>query len=343
MNFHNQLWLRVATEIAEKLKQPASPPHIELPTHLWTRVNRYHGQLRMAAQRNWHVAQQQRQTDLSQTLETLQQELTTLVSKLQTPAVTFRASAREILNDLVSLQEEFSSLEIDRGEQEIVVQTESIELEEVFLGSFEIRLCYARIGSNHAPDYRVIALDPHPASTNSEVTHPHVQDEIVCEGEAAQPIRTALSQGRIFDVFKIIDNVLKTYNSHSPYVSLEEWYGIACADCGTSTCEDDRSTCEQCEVSLCGDCVMCCTDCDGVFCCECTERCEACEDRICRSCQKACSSCAHAHCCYCLDENERCETCHDNETTTAETPKNSITTSHAEIQPDRLGPVAVSA
>ena len=32
-------------------------------------------------------------------------------------------------------------------------------------------------------EYRVIALDPHPATKSESITHPHVQDERLCEGE----------------------------------------------------------------------------------------------------------------------------------------------------------------
>ena len=39
-------------------------------------------------------------------------------------------------------------------------------------------------------------LDANPADANHSVTHPHVQDEAVCEGEGRQPVRRALEQGR---------------------------------------------------------------------------------------------------------------------------------------------------
>ena len=66
----------------------------------------------------------------------------------------------------------------------------------------------------------MIAEDPHPAHSDDSVTHPHVQSEGVCEGDAKLPIRNALSQLRLLDFFQIVGSLLRTYNSGSPYVAL---------------------------------------------------------------------------------------------------------------------------
>ena len=88
---------------------------------------------------------------------------------------------------------------------------------------------------------------PIPLRSNEDVTHPHVSDEAVCEGDGRVPIRKALEQGRLLDFFVIVRNLLQTYNSGSPFVSLDDWEGIRCADCGASAGEDERWTCVKCE------------------------------------------------------------------------------------------------
>jgi hypothetical protein len=45
------------------------------------------------------------------------------------------------------------------------------------------------------PAYRVIAKDAHPAESRENVTHPHVMDEVLCEGDGKHGIRRALSEG----------------------------------------------------------------------------------------------------------------------------------------------------
>ena len=110
---------------------------------------------------------------------------------------------------------------------------EPITLEDVYLGEFEIRLDVFRLSelSSRIP-YTVIALHPHPASSSDDVTHPHVSGRHLCEGDGSAAIRAALSHGRLFDFFSMVLGVLRTYNSDSPYVRLEDWNGVSCYDCG---------------------------------------------------------------------------------------------------------------
>ena len=128
----------------------------------------------------------------------------------------------------------------------------------------------------------MIAIDANPAGANDSVTHPHVQDEELCEGDGQQSIRKALEQGRLLDFFVIVANLLRTYNSGSPYISLSEWHGVECADCGYSVSADDRWICEKCETTLCEECNYNCFGCDRIYCNECVTRCENCEEYSCR-------------------------------------------------------------
>jgi len=143
------------------------------------------------------------------------------------------ATAEDIYRDILALHDEFEDVSWERRQQTLGARTEPIELEGVHLGEFGIRLDWGNLVNGHPENYCVVALDPHPASSNESVTHPHVQDKDVCEGDGRIPIRTALEQGRLMDFFLVVRNLLRTYNSGSPFVSLDEWYGANCSDCGS--------------------------------------------------------------------------------------------------------------
>ena len=103
------------------------------------------------------------------------------------------APPREIFRDLTALQEEFSEVECNLKRPTISVVTQEVTLEGVELGRFEIILDL-RCLDEHQP-YEVTALDPSPAASNADVTHPHVETGKLCEGEGRAAIRAALSQG----------------------------------------------------------------------------------------------------------------------------------------------------
>ena len=100
---------------------------------------------------------------------------------------------------------------------------------DLYFGPFEIRLDWRQLGS--ATPYRVVALDPHPAAKDTDVTHPHVQEEQLCEGEGRSAVRAALAEGRLYDFFLLVSQLLHTYGRGSAYVELDNWDGIPCDDC----------------------------------------------------------------------------------------------------------------
>ena len=57
----------------------------------------------------------------------------------------------------------------------------------------------------------MIALDPSPAASNSETTHPHVQTNQLCEGDGRSAIRHAMREGRLLDFFVLVRQILQTY------------------------------------------------------------------------------------------------------------------------------------
>ncbi|MHC4160448.1 MAG: hypothetical protein ACYSSO_15385 [Planctomycetota bacterium] len=186
-----------------------------------------------------------------------------------------------LVNELNQIKQEFGGIELNTAENYISVETESIELEGVYLGPFKIQLELDRLSELYkSPPYFVIALDQHPAATSEEVTHPHVSNEQLCEGDGSVAIRAALEQGRLSDFFTMARSILNTYNPDSPYISLYDWDGEPCYECTT-----------------------CCRSCDETVCLGCAAKCEVCEEPGCPRCTRArCIKCKIVCCESCIDE-----------------------------------------
>jgi hypothetical protein len=348
MTRQQRLLRRMAIAIHERLHSKTThDKRTVLPTAAWQQCESLNRKLQKAAQRGWNLAADRLNHDLRLAVERLRSEIAALDHKLRPSGREDRiASVGDLYSDLNTLHDEFEDVAFNRRDHTLSVTTEAIELDSVYLGPFEIRLDWTHLLEGHPSNYRVIAVDPNPAAANDSVTHPHVQDEAVCEGDGHQPIRKALEQGRLLDFFLIVANLLRTYNSGSPFVSLSDWHGVECADCGSTVCDDERWTCEKCETTVCGECYYNCPSCDGVFCNECVTRCEGCDENHCSGCMKQCSRCDAELCQGCLNDNERCADCHDQE---LEEEMESDGSGHrrddanAPLQPNGLGQVAVSA
>lgn len=211
----------------------------------------------------------------------------------------------DVLAELRQCQEEFGSLQFSPEGPSLSITTDAIELEDTYLGEFQIELDLSRLTEpRHGSIYRIIALDPHPACSNNSVTHPHVSDERLCEGDASAAIGAALACGRLFDFFSLVKGVLATYNPNSPYVSLNDWSGVSCHDCGYTTDPDELHYCSSCEEDYCGECISYCRRCDEGTCRGCLEECNACGELVCPSCKLSCPECGRLICNTCHEEQQ---------------------------------------
>lgn len=348
----NHKFLRLAIAIYDRIGcQQAAEPNLVLPDATWQHAQGLLRRIQLAQQHGWSLASTRIERDLEVTLRQLRAELNIAADSLdrnsKKPAI---PSPLNIYHDLLALHDEFDGVSFDRSKRTLSATTEPIELDGVYLGPFEICLDWADLLDGHPHNYRVIAVDPHPAATNDSLTHPHVQDEAVCEGDGRLPIRQALEQGRLLDFYLIVRNLLGTYNSSSPYCSLRDWYGVSCVDCNATVSDDESYTCQRCDSIACGECYYFCGGCDEVYCSDCVSPCENCDQTFCRRCLTQCSKCREISCQGCLDDNERCDDCHEeeNEKPTANEiaagsngEQNSV--SRAPIQPHRVGQTAVPA
>ncbi|MEI8373292.1 MAG: hypothetical protein WCJ35_10725 [Planctomycetota bacterium] len=326
MTMTDRKLFRAAVVIQEQSsRQRPVPESIYLPDYSWNHLQQLKRNITRARERGWHLAAQSLLGTLPDACRDLQRDLEASLQTLAThtrPRLPTNASA--IYQDLRALQGEFDKVEIDLTAHELTVTTETIELEGVLLGEFQIKLYWTDIGQTSHP-YRVVALDPNPAARREDVTHPHVQDEQLCEGDGRAAIAAALAESRFYDFFLLVNQVLHSYGEGSAYVELSDWDGTPCADCGTSVSDDDRYYCHRCDSTLCDSCSSNCQGCDNSHCTSCLQACADCGELYCSSCLKACPVCRKRFCPDCRQEG-LCTTCYEILNPKTEEPNNDSST-----------------
>ena len=253
----------------------------------------------------------------------------------------------DIVAGILQIKEEYGEVGLDLKARTISVITDPIVLEEIPFGSFEIRLYINEVKKLHVESpYKIIALEPNPAGSDCDVTHPHVSHQKLCEGDGYIPIRKAIEQGRLCDFFTIIVQILQNYNPDSPYVSLDDWEGISCYDCSCTVAGDDCYYCENCERDYCSHCSTYCQICDVTICLGCSFECPDCIKPVCRHCTAVCKECDETFCTDCINEDGLCQTCEDNRKENENEEQNEgskESNAGAEVQSDSVGEAIVHA
>ena len=240
--------------------------------------------LRLAASKNLTLILPQLREEVTPILRRLRRQVEQL-REAYTAAQVRTPDLCDWVRDLRQLEAEFGAVEVRWSEAVIRVVTEPIVLKSVRLGPFAIDFHWTLDShSLGVRSFEVIALAPNPASGRDDVAHPHVQDGLLCGGDAVTPLRLAVAAGRLVDAFLLVRSVLSHYNANSPYVSLAEWDGFLCADCRGRGGREERLTCEGCECSLCNECAMTCSACPETRCADCMTPCDYCLDRHCHGC-----------------------------------------------------------
>jgi hypothetical protein len=310
--------LKVAVRLLERLSESRRHPAVMLRArmeHVQPNVERLQAlqrKITLCCERDFTAATRWLQEETAYVTESLITDLQTLATLAGRKAEAL-PSLRDLLRDLEQLEQEFGTWKYDARHKLLCVSIEPVTLRDIYLGPFEIHLNIGRLSASDPVRGIVVeALDPHPAGSDSGVTHPHVSSGKLCAGDASAAIANALQAGRICDVFIMVRSVLTTYNPSSPYVSLEEWDGIACYNCGYTTSEDNRHYCESCDRDFCGDCFSYCRDCDSSFCIGCLSACHICGDEYCEDCLSCCDRCGQRVCKDCSD-GDLCQRCREEE------------------------------
>ena len=318
MNLSKPQLVRIASNIRDRLRVLAVSREAQVSQKLASFVNLTHHlgtiqrKLNVCQTRNWQGAGAKVMSILESALRDVPYHLQGIERAVQACKIDV-PSVPEIYEELVAADEEFAGLAYQKEGDLLAVSTDPIGLDGVYLGEFQIQLYVTSLADmRYNSVYGVVALDPHPATSNECVTHPHVSDERLCAGDAGAAIQAALTSGRICDFFVLVRSVLTHYNPSSPYVSLENWSGTPCSDCGYVASGDDLCTCSHCEEDFCSECSSYCPRCEETTCLGCLEKCSACEDPVCPSCttscpecgERLCKTCAEEEQCPCLEEKE---------------------------------------
>jgi hypothetical protein len=276
--------LRLTRVLERAGSRPAPAPDA---SRLWRELDavleearRTHRLLRLAARH-----------DLPETRAILRREwdrrITDAAARITRLAEAFRPVApppdrRHWIGEVRQLDAEFTVVGIRWRDRILRAVTEPITLDGVDLGPFAIEFKWDATALSRA--FEVVALEPNPASGREDTVHPHVEGKHLCAGEAAEPIRTALEQGRLADAFLLVQSVLGNYNPQSAYVPLAEWSGFRCTHCGVRGRSHAAGTCDACDSELCSDCSESCAHCSDCRCPGCLESCDRCADRCCSRC-----------------------------------------------------------
>lgn len=280
--------------------------NLDLPEREWSDVCAAYRRWQKALHRDWPAAAGRQRDALATELEYFTNQLRNRTAVLRDVVQRAPPLLRELYADLTVLADDFADLKFDGPT--VSVTTEPITLEGIELGRFRIRLELSRLDADMP--YSIEALEPNPAASNEDTTHPHVHGERLCPGEGRSAIKAALADGRLLDFFVLVDRVLHHYSRGAGYVELSDWFGTPCHDCDCTVGEDEGVSCYGCEERLCGDCYVVCGGCSESFCTGCIDRCGRCEEYACSGCLARCERCRRDVCESCR-EGEVCETCRE--------------------------------
>jgi hypothetical protein len=337
-------WLRAATLIEQSYRPAQFHPLSETPAKSGVSaasLARLENRINLAVARGWKVAYDQLKREYYSQLRAFRKQTKETLLKLKLPVpVVPRPS--EIVRELIAIEQEFTDAGICFATKKLSASTDPIVLEDTHLGAFQISLDLTTLTPGSYPSYEVIALNPYPAVSAGDTTHPHVQHDHLCEGDARPAIQMALRQGRFFDFLQLVNNVLQTYNPSSAYVSLADWHDRGCCDCGQLADSDDGDCCSVCESWVCDSCWFNCNDCDQHHCSDCNLACSSCLADVCKSCVNSCPTCYAQFCADCFQPNQ--ERCHHCEIPKTENDPPSETEDPAiAVHADGMGEVAAPA
>jgi hypothetical protein len=216
-----------------------------------------------------------------------------------------KESIARMLNQLAGDFEGWRMERTARG-WHLVVMTKPITLHctvtglDVPLGRFMIKLSLNGLTRGLIRPYKVIP-ETRAYAFNDGNPHPHVRDDVLCEGNGEIGITNALNSGDLFAFFILIEQILNTYNASSPYVRLESFaekfrrrrpeealaqqrpnqlnrtpqYEFECEECGTGFDSDDTLYgCALCDRQVCesDQCSVWCEYGDSTICSQCVSR-----------------------------------------------------------------------
>jgi hypothetical protein len=192
----------------------------------------------------------------------------------------------------------------------LVVETHPIRISDprydviVDFGPFNIELQLSQLARGVHKPYKLVAIHPNIVAGHPRTTHPHVKNDLLCEGAGEGMIRKALRVGDLQSFLIIISQILTTYNPGSPYLRLEYWSKLLPrganprphASFGED--ESDEPVCQLCENEI--EEPFNCSLCGRIICEECSHYCDDHDRTICTTCMNTMRS-EHRGCADCED------------------------------------------
>jgi hypothetical protein len=216
---------------------------------------------------------------------------------------------KELWNNLQEIKRDFNDVKIDFSDGTISVLTEPIELSDgdndLYLGSFRLTISWKHMtsGAFWHKCLQAIAVSPNRCPSDVSVTHPHVDSNYICLGDAQAPVNKAMAEGRFVDVFQMAEAVLINYAPDSVYAEISQWFepesssDDICSNCASTHCLEN---CTGCDNLICEDCSRCCAHCEDKYgCSNCLMRC-SCRKVACNDCQIVCDGCNAVRCPACV-------------------------------------------
>lgn len=347
ITFNRLLW-RAAGRLQRALEPPADDfqlPHLNY--RLRTTLPQLTESLSTALRKGWSVSADYARKQVLSELWCLQSQIQVALHALESAANQISLPAqRDLYDEFVALDSEFEMCSVNLREQTVSVETEPIVLDDVELGRFRIQLDWRQIRNVNSHPYAVEALTPCYPASSRQIPHPHITGTRLCEGDGTVPIQQALRSGRLTDFFQIVNRVLHTYNSHGPYVALDDWRSVECHACGQLV-STEGDYCRNCQESVCESCSTWCAHCEESRCDACIGRCAGCDDGCCPNCLTTCSECEEQVCPNCFPSDTLCKACHALTTSPIAEDSDTATTqkspSEIAVQSAGLGEVVVPA
>jgi len=100
----------------------------------------------------------------------------------------------------------------------------------------------------------------------------------------------------------MVRSILNNYNPDSPYVSLDDWDGEPCYNCGYVTSRENTYYCSYCERDYYEECSTYCRQCEETVCLGCSGQCPHCEELVRKNCISRYTKCEELCCESCLED-----------------------------------------
>lgn len=145
-------------------------------------------------------------------------------------------------NDLASLPmcEGIDRVEVNRDTLTVFTKPVTLanrEGKKFYFGRFKMFFQHDHIasheGNGNSSDLHVRGIDNIRPKDNSDYIHPHIRENgWFCMGEGELPIRAALARLDVASAALVGLSIIRHYNQHGEYYSVERWASPACDSCG---------------------------------------------------------------------------------------------------------------